>query len=314
MSTPRILLCPGQGAQAVEMGKAWYDATPAAKAVFDQADEILGDVLPDRLSTLCFEGPAETLNKTNVCQPAIYTAGVAAYEALKAHWGEPNLIATAGLSLGEYTALHIAGVFSFADGLRLVEQRGRFMQEACDATDGTMVALIGADDEKAEAIVEQARQDGVLVCANYNAPGQVVLSGDKAACGRAVEAAEGAAKELTVVGAYHSPLMQTAAEKMRAALDGVAFHEPNVPVVANVTAEPHVWDTDGASIKARLVDQVISPVRWAQSCRWLIEHLDGEYHEVCPGKVLSGLMRRINRPTKVQNHNVPTTEAAGHSG
>ncbi|MFG0252003.1 MAG: ACP S-malonyltransferase [Phycisphaerales bacterium JB038] len=312
MSTQRILLCPGQGAQTIGMGKAWYEQSAAARAVFDQADAVMEPVLGEKLSTICFEGPAETLNKTNVAQPAIYTASIASLAGLKETWGEDlGLEATAGLSLGEYTALCIAGVFSFEDGLRLVEQRGRFMQEACDASDGTMVALIGADDAKAGEIAEGARQGGVLNCANYNAPGQVVLSGDREACGRAVELAEGAAKELTVAGAFHSALMAPAAEKMRAALAAVAFATPQVAVVANVTAQPHVFEAGaadpGAAIKDLLVRQITESVRWSQSCAWLVANCGGEYHELCPGKVLSGLMRRINRPTKVTNHNVPAS-------
>ena len=295
------------------MGKAWYEASPAAREIFDRADAALADVLGDKLSRICFEGPAETLNRTNVAQPAIYTASLASLAGLREIWGgsddDLGLSATAGLSLGEYTALHIAGVFSFEDGLRLVEQRGTFMQQACDASEGTMVALIGADDEKAERIAAQARQGGVLNCANYNAPGQVVLSGDKQACARAVELAEGAAKELTVAGAFHSALMSPAAEKMRAALDKIEFRPPTVPVVANVTATPHQWDEGAAdparSIKDLLVRQITESVRWSQSCAWLVANCQGEYHELCPGRVLSGLMRRINRPTKVINHNVP---------
>ncbi len=312
MSTQRILLCPGQGAQAVGMGQAWYDASAAARAVFDEADAVMQPVLGAKLSTLCFEGPAETLNKTNVAQPAIYTASLASLAGLKETWGDDiGLEATAGLSLGEYTALQLAGVFSFEDGLRLVEQRGRFMQEACDASDGTMVALIGADDDKAERIAEEARQGGVLNCANYNAPGQVVLSGDRDACTRAVELAEGAAKELTVAGAFHSALMAPAAEKMRVALDKVAFAKPQVAVIANVTAQPHPFDEalddPAAAIKDSLVRQITESVRWSHSCAWLVANCGGEYHELCPGKVLSGLMRRINRPTKVTNHDVPAS-------
>jgi [acyl-carrier-protein] S-malonyltransferase len=312
MSTQRILLCPGQGAQTVGMGQAWCEQSPAARAVFDEADVVMEPVLGEKLSTICFEGPAETLNKTNVAQPAIYTASVASLAGLEEEWGDDiGLVATAGLSLGEYTALHLAGVFSFADGLRLVEQRGRFMQQACDASDGTMVALIGADEEKAERVAYQARQGGVLNCANFNAPGQIVLSGDRDACARAVEFAEGAAKELTVAGAFHSALMAPAAEKMRKALDKVEFARPQVPVVANVTAQPHDYDPaahdPAAAIKDLLVRQITESVRWAQSCAWLVGNCGGEYHELCPGKVLSGLMRRIDRSTKVTNHHVPAS-------
>ena len=178
-----ILLCPGQGAQAVGMGKAWADASPEAADILRQADEILGDRLGAPLSTLCFDGPADRLNATDASQPAIYACSVASYAGLRAAGALPDeLVGTAGLSLGEYTALHLAGVFDFATGLRLVADRGRLMQDAAEASNGGMLALIGADEDQAQALCEQAAGSDVLVPANFNAPGQIVLSGHAEAC------------------------------------------------------------------------------------------------------------------------------------
>ncbi|MFG0330887.1 MAG: ACP S-malonyltransferase [Phycisphaerales bacterium] len=307
MSSPIVMLCPGQGAQAVGMGKAWHDASDAARAVLDEADEIVAAELGAPLSKLCFEGPSDRLNQTDVSQPAIYAVSVACFRALEASEGSIELEATAGLSLGEYTALHLAGVFSFADGLRLVTKRGRYMQDAAEASEGSMVALIGADEEQAHTVCEKAAQGETLVGANFNAPGQIVLSGTKAACDRAVEVAGASglrATPLTVAGAFHSDLMAPASDKMRRALDEVDFAPPLCPVVSNVTARPH--ETDPTTlIKERLVEQITSPVRWSQSCEWLVGKMNGEFHELAPGKVLSGLMRRIHRPTKVVNHDTP---------
>lgn len=307
MTFSPIVLCPGQGAQSVGMGRAWRDADPAAAEVFVAADEILGDSLGIRLSTLCFEGPPDRLNRTDVSQPAIYACSVACARALARRFGELAPQATAGLSLGEYTALHLAGVFSFEAGLRLVAQRGRFMQEAAAESRGGMVALIGADESQADQICRAAKGDEVLVPANYNAPGQIVLSGSAGACERAASAAESAgvkATPLTVAGAFHSPLMQPAALRLQAALEVVHFAEPACPVVSNVTALPHEAGHPNR-IKLRLVEQLTAPVRWSQSCHWLIANMKGEYHEVAPGKVLMGLMRRVDRNTRVTNHDTP---------
>ncbi|VAX36844.1 Malonyl CoA-acyl carrier protein transacylase [hydrothermal vent metagenome] len=324
---PTIILCPGQGAQAVGMGKAWCEASAEAKAVFAHADRVMeelwaGDAaiagLP-ALSELCFAGPGELLNRTDVSQPAIFVASVACLAGVKARLGfgdgELPVGAAAGLSLGEYTALHVAGAIGFEDGLRLVALRGRAMQEAAAATPSGMVALIGADEEQAKAVCKQARGDEVLVCANFNAPGQVVVSGSAGACERAVEVAEGMglrAKALPVAGAFHSPIMAPAAERLGEALEATEIREPGCVVMANVTGEPHGTAGGGsmaAMIRQRLVEQLTSPVRWSACCAWLIGNPPGdggsEFVELSPGKTLGGLMRRIDRGTKVKSYDDP---------
>jgi len=314
MSQPAVILCPGQGAQTVTMGHAWYEQSAAAQDIFQRADKVAGDRFGVPLSKCCFNGPVETLNKTDVCQPALYVTGVASYVALrkklKSSEDDLQVIAAAGLSLGEYTALHIAGVFSFEDGLELVMARGRAMQDACDASKGSMVAVIGSDEPTATALAQEAAgPNGVLVPANFNAPGQIVLSGDADACERAVELAakkDVRATPIVVAGAFHSPHMQPAADRMAEVLEKVTWNKPNFPVVSNVTALPHD-ENDLNSIQRLLVDQVVSPVRWEQSCQWLGEHVSGSYHEMAPAKVLSGLMRRINRQIKVVKHDKPDT-------
>jgi [acyl-carrier-protein] S-malonyltransferase len=357
-----VILCPGQGAQAVGMGKAWFEASPAARAVFAEADAVIGTRLGPKLSEVCWNGPPDALNRTDVSQPAIFTASVACFRALLERWNvvtieDANVMCISGLSLGEYTALHLAGAFSFRDGLELVTLRGRAMQDAADAVknpDGTpgsgMVAIIGGDDAQAEQVC-QAAKDGpsgpeVLVCANFNAPGQVVLSGHKAACERAVKAAEALglrATLLQVAGAFHSPIMAPAADKLAAALAKVAIAEPRATVVSNVTARPHGVGNTGLplspsgngggaasggagggntiadSIRRRLVEQLTSPVRWAESCRWIASGLWGsgtaiagqagggaDFHELAPGTTLKGLMRRIDKSVKVSAHDLPT--------
>lgn len=315
MSTPRIILCPGQGAQTPGMGKAWHDASPEARAVFEAADRIFGDRLGMPLSRLCFEGPAERLNQTDASQPAIYVTSVACWRGLLAResmgQGELPLAASAGLSLGEYTALHVAGAVSFEAGLELVTLRGRAMQDAAQASPGGMIALVGASDDQAREVCDAARGHDVLVCANFNAPGQVVLSGHATACERAAKAAEAMGLRsaiLPVAGAFHSPLMAPAAERLSAALAKVAFVASRAPVVSNVTAMPHAAEGSRSidqSIRTRLVEQLTSPVRWAQSCAWMISNLTGEYAELSPGKTLAGLMRRIDKATKVTPHDVP---------
>jgi [acyl-carrier-protein] S-malonyltransferase len=306
------------------MGKAWFDASEAARGVFAAADKQLGSRLGAPLSKLCFEGPAETLNKTDVSQPAIYTTSVACWRALTAA-GEKPVAATAGLSLGEYTALHVAGAISFEDGLELVTLRGRAMQDAAESPEamagggGGMVALIGATDEQAEEIAAKGREGQVLVCANFNAPGQVVLSGHKQACERAAKVAEGMGIKssiLAVAGAFHSPLMAAAAERLGQALAKTPIQGPRCTVVSNVTAQPHT--ADGETIRKRLVEQLTSPVRWAQSCAWMAQQTQTgagaaqttggagfEYVELAPGRTLMGLMRRIDKSVKVQTNDTP---------
>jgi len=323
----RVVLCPGQGAQAVGMGRAWAEASAEARAVFAEADAHLGDRLGAPLSRLCWEGPAERLNQTDAAQPALFVAGVASWRGLLATWNagaagtgvEAGLVAAAGLSLGEYTALHLAGAFSLRTGLELVALRGRAMQDAAVAAPSGMVALIGATEEQAQVVCDAARGAGVLVCANFNAPGQVVLSGDAAACQRAVAQAAAAglrAAPLPVAGAFHSPLMVPAADRLASALAQAEIRPPRVPVVSNVTALPHAPGpglTIEQTIRQRLVEQLTGPVRWAASCQWLVGHAassgpaapTADFHELAPGTTLAGLMRRIDRGIKVITHDQP---------
>ncbi len=310
MTTPIIALCPGQGAQRVGMGRAWFDREPAAAKVFVAADDLLYDTLGWRLTEVCMNGPEDLINRTDMAQPALFVAAVASYEGWKAHAGGslPPLAAAAGLSLGEYTALHLAGSMSFADALRVVALRGRAMQDAAEASRGSMVALIGADEAQANEICAQAAPAGsgaVLAPANFNAPGQIVASGSVGACDEAVMIAEKMglrATRLSVAGAFHSPLMKPAADRLAAALADVEIKAPKCPVVSNVTAKPH---EDAPSIRNRLVEQLTAPVRWDESCRWLAANIKGEMHELAPGKVLAGLMRRIDRAVKVETHDEP---------
>lgn len=337
MSQPIVYLCPGQGAQSVGMGKAWFDASPDAARTFGAADEILEPVLGLRLSDICFNGPLETLSRTDIAQPALYTAGVACYQALSSSGSQ--MAAAAGLSLGEYTALHIAGVLSFQDGLMLVAKRGKAMQDAAEAVDSSMVALIGADEAQADTLCARVKEllpSETLVPANYNAPGQIVISGTVKACKQAIITAQDLelrAKELTVAGAFHSPLMQPAAEELAEALRTTEINDRSIPVYSNVTAHPHKRVhaqelTQHArmlicpeappehelsfadSVRARLLEQLTSSVRWAHTCDALSTAYSGTdseavFHELAPGKVLSGLMRKVSRQTKVTSHDIP---------
>ncbi|MDX2147409.1 MAG: ACP S-malonyltransferase [Planctomycetota bacterium] len=325
MGTPIIALCPGQGAQAVGMGRAWSEASAEARHVFEVADKVMGSRLGQPLSQLCFSGPSERLNQTDASQPAIFACSVASWRGMLARWnmGEHDvpLAATSGLSLGEYTALHLAGSISFEDGLELVALRGQAMHDATltpesKAGGGSgMVALVGADEEKAQQLCDDARGQEVLVCANFNAPGQIVLSGHKSACKRVLDLAGKAgvrATELAVSGAFHSPLMSPAAERLHEALSRTPVRKPRTMVVSNVTGLPHephagvdepeAW---GRSIRDRLKQQLVSPVRWAQSMAWKAGKIKGHYHELAPGKTLAGLMRRIERSIQVETHDEP---------
>lgn len=305
MSEHLVVLCPGQGAQKVGMGKAWCEVSPAAQAIFDEADEILGDSLGLPLSEICFNDPNSEIDQTNVSQPAIYTCSVASWHGLREQGLDGELIATAGLSLGEYTALHLAGVFSFVDGLKLVAERGQLMQTAAQATQSTMVAVTGDDDVAIALCTEAKMGDEILVAANFNAPGQTVLSGSVTACERVAELAgdKGVrATPLSVAGAFHSPFMAPAAEGMQDALQNTTLHTPKIDVWSNVTAQLH----DSFSIKNRLVEQITGSVLWAQSCSEMANRYDGcQWHELAPSGVLRGLMRRVNKEVKVQSHDEP---------
>jgi len=288
------LVFAGQGAQVVGMGKDLAEDSPGAKAWFDRANEALGY----DLASICFNGPESELTKTEHAQPGIFLVSWAAFELLKERAPALAFGATAGLSLGEFTALTVAGAVGFEAGLKVVRQRGRFMQEACAATHGGMAAIIGLNEE---ATREVCAQTGVVV-ANLNCPGQIVISGpsEKMAPACALARAKGAmrAVPLAVAGAYHSPLMASAQPKLEAELAGVVISAPSVPVIANVTAEPH---GSPDAIRARLVEQVTSSVRWEESMRYLIGQGFTRFVELGPGRALSGFMKRISKTAQVLN-------------
>ena len=308
MASKTYILCPGQGAQAVGMGKLLAEAFPVAKALFEQADRVLGFSLSD----LCFNGPEERLNQTDISQPAIYVTSIASFRAAEALGViDPKVVtAYAGLSLGEYTALHLGGAFGFEEGLKLVAARGRYMQEAAVASPSGMVAILGADEAAVDKLCKDAAGGEVLVPANYNTPGQIVISGSKAACERAVNACAAAgmkASMLKVAGAFHSPLMQPGADKMAGELERVALNPPAVTVYSNVTAQPH---GDAGSIKQLLVDQIVSPVQWEKTMKTLLADETARFVELAPGRTLAGLAKRISRRTPIQSMDTPESIAA----
>ncbi len=288
-------LFPGQGAQAVGMGRDVAEASTAARALYDRADDILGW----KLSEVCFEGPEDRLTATDVSQPAILVTSLAMLAALRetpvgSGLGRPD--AAAGLSLGEYTALVAAGAIDFDDAVRITHLRGRFMQEACDAAPSGMVSLIGVDEPTAENICGAAREAGRIWPANYNCPGQIVLSGEQAACDRAVEVAESMGAQravpLRVAGAFHSPLMASAREKLTPELQGLRTKELQFPVVANVTGDYYGGPVE---VKDLLTRQVDSPTRWQQGIERLIADRFDRFVEIGPGRVLTGLLKRVDR-------------------
>jgi [acyl-carrier-protein] S-malonyltransferase len=281
------------------MGKALSESSPAARGVFQQADSVLGF----DLSAICFNGPEERLNQTDISQPAIYVTSVASFRhAIESGMFDAAAVtAYAGLSLGEYTALHLAGVFSFEEGLRLVALRGKYMQEAATASPSGMVALIGADEATAARLCAESAGGEVLVPANFNAPGQIVVSGSIGACQRVQAAAEAAglkAAALKVAGAFHSPLMESGADKMAVELAKVQFAASRKTVYSNVTAQPH---QDQQSIKKLLVDQIVSPVRWEQTMQTLVAAGESRFIELSPGRTLAGLAKRINRRLPIES-------------
>jgi len=282
------------------MGKALVEKSPAARELFEQA----GKLLRFDLAAVCFDGPEDRLNQTDVSQPALYVAGVASSLAAEQRGliDRDAVVAYAGLSLGEYTALHLAGALGFDDGLRLVAARGRYMQEAAVAVPSGMVAVMGADEAAVLALCESAAHGEVLVPANFNAPGQIVVSGSRAACERVLPAAEAKgfkAVALKVAGAFHSPIMQPAAERMRAELDKIGFRAPSRTVYSNVTGRPHA--ADAGSIREKLVQQIVEPVRWEQTMQALVaEAPGGRFVELSPGRTLAGLAKRINRRLPVE--------------
>lgn len=309
MDTSAVIF-PGQGSQVVGMGRDVVAVHSRARQVFEQANAILGF----DLSALCFDGPAERLEQTDIQQPAIFVASIALWEVFRE--GQSDRFrprAMGGLSLGEYTALHAAGAVSFEDALRLVQLRGRLMQAAAEATPSGMVSLVGADENTAQRLCTKAREADVLVCANFNCPGQVVLSGSRAACRRAVALAEEfqcRALPLPVAGAFHSPLMASAADGLWPALQATAFHTPAVPVIANVDAAYH---GNADSIRDSLRRQLTQPVQWQRCVERLVTDGCDCFMEVGPGRVLTGLMRKINRSMRTVNISTAETLAAACS-
>lgn len=303
--TPKVAyLFPGQGAQFVGMGRSLHAGNDAGREALEQANEVLGFDLLD----LCFNGDEAELSQTANCQPAILAVSVAALRAGQAVLGDrlPAPAAVAGLSLGEYTALIASGVLSYKDGLRLVRKRGQFMQEAGEQNPGGMCSIIGLKDEEVVDICREASDAGEVVAANFNCPGQVALSGEKPALEKAAElATERGAKmviPLKVSGAFHSKLMAPASDRLEQEIRKATFMAPQVPVVCNVTAE-HA--TDAEEVKQRLVEQLSSPVLWTKSMQKLIDDGVEVFYEIGPGKVLAGLMRRIDRSKKVVNIESP---------
>ncbi|MFC0019751.1 ACP S-malonyltransferase [Roseibacillus persicicus] len=291
--TDCVLLFAGQGAQKVGMGKDLVEASPIARELFERADQVLGR----SLSEIVFEGPEEELTKTANCQPALFVHGLAMWAVLKEACPHLNPVAAAGLSLGEMTAHTAAGSFTFEEGLRVVAQRGRLMDEACAETEGAMAAMVGGDEA---AVRELAAEAGVDV-ANLNAPGQIVLSGTVEGIDKAVAGAKARkiklAKKLKVAGAYHSRLMANAEAKLGPVLVDAEINAPNYPVVSNQRAEEV---TDPSEIRETLQKQVTGSVRWVESMQLLREKGNQLFIELGPGKVLAGLMPRIDKGATVE--------------
>jgi [acyl-carrier-protein] S-malonyltransferase len=286
-------LFPGQGAQAVGMGKDLCTQFPKARALFDRARDVLGyDLL-----SLCAFGPVDKLTATDVSQPAIYVASLAALEKLKEDKPEvPGLCAcTAGLSLGEYTALTFAGALSFDDGLRLVQKRGQAMQAAAQATPSAMASILLIEVAQVESLCQEASSKGLVKIANLLCPGNTVVSGDTEAVEEVIKLAEQAGAKvvrLSVAGAFHTELMKPADTQLAEAMRGVKFIPPRIPVWSNVDARPH---TDPEEIQQLLVKQVLSPVRWEETMRGMLADEVTTFYEIGPGRVLAGLMKRIHR-------------------
>lgn len=282
---------PGQGAQFVGMGKELYDNNQEAHVLFEKANEILGF----RITDLMFAGTDEDLRQTKVTQPAVFIHSVLSAKFLAAE-KKPDMVA--GHSLGEFSALVCSGALSFEDGLKLVSARAQAMQKACELKPSTMAAILALPDEKVEEICAQV--DGVVVCANFNCPGQIVISGEidaiNAACELAKAAGAKRALPLKVGGAFHSPLMEPARAELASAIEATEFHTPSCPIYQNVDALPH---TDPAEIKANLVAQLTAPVRWTATVQNMIADGATEFIEFGPGKVLQGLVSKISRDVTV---------------
>ena len=287
----KVYVFPGQGAQFSGMGKELYEQNPEAKAMFERANEILGF----RITDIMFEGTANDLKQTKVTQPAVFLHSVILAKVLGV---EPA--AVAGHSLGEFSALVVSGALSFEEGLRLVSKRAMAMQRACEATQGTMAAVLALPDKTIEEVCEKV--DGVVVAANYNCPGQLVISGAVDAVNEACEQLKAAgarrALVLPVGGAFHSPLMEPARQELAEAIEAASFNEPTCPIYQNVDAKLH---TDPAEIKQNLIAQLTAPVRWTQIVEQMSADGFNSYMELGPGNVLQGLIRKISANVEVES-------------
>ena len=290
---------PGQGAQYVGMGKDIAEHYPQARSLFERANDILGY----DLRQVCFEGPEDKLNMTALSQPAIFVVSAALLEVIQASGKKIRPDVTAGLSMGEYTALYAAGLIDFENTLRLVQKRGQAMQAAADASDGSMVSILGLDEIQVISLCEEASQGELIVAVNFNCPGQIVLSGTVGACQRAAELAEkyGAMKAvpLSVAGAFHSEMMNPAAEELGKALADCPIQDPmDIKVIANINAD---YYRDGNDIRHGLVKQLVQPILWQKCMEKLLAEGLETFIEIGPGRVLTGLMKRIHRRTQVTN-------------
>ncbi len=296
----RVFLFPGQGAHCQGMGKDFYEAYQEARKVYQKANEILGF----DLAQICFSGSEQELEKTIYNQPAIFITSIAILKVFRSLKGSEatEAHAAAGLSLGEYTALVFAGALSFEDGVRLVYNRGKFMHEASEEHPGGMVSIIGLSDEEVEDICKDASQYGIICAANYNCPGQIVVSGERKPLELVSEEAKNRGAKriipLKVSGAFHSPLMASAQARMAIELQKTKFQRSRIPVVANISAS---YVQEPEEIRNALLAQLTGPVRWTQSMQALISDGVEEFYEVGPGKVIAGLMRRIDPNKMVKN-------------
>ncbi len=305
-----LFMFPGQGAQFVGMGKELAEEITEVKELYQQASDILGYDLAE----LCFEGPEEKLNQTEFAQPAIFVTSIAHLIALRQgktseEFKDITPDACAGLSLGEYTALHASGAISFEDGLKLVQLRGKGMQQAAEMSKGTMVSILGLDEETVTKLcndilamnIEEETGETMLSAVNFNCPGQIVVSGTINACKKAAEIAGeyGAMKAipLTVAGAFHTDMMAPAAEQLASAIDGCTLNAPTTPVISNVDTLAYAG---AGEIKEKLLKQLVGAVRWQQSVEKLIDEGFDSYVEIGPGRVLSGLVKKITRGKKVK--------------